>query len=265
VPPAGGLPVANRVRRFLAGDAGPGPSLALAVIALLAAFLAAAGPREITSLQNKALRQTLAQAGGFSVSASSSWQIIGVGQAVTADQIQTMSGVMASYLRAPLVSPSRQQWAGLTAPLLGVLNPAPQAVAFKPPQLEVAYRGALSGNARLVSGTMPRSATPHPPPTSPFPLHWPPSFRRPRRHPAGRSHRADGKAVRAAARVAGRSWPGQHHASERPADRAEGHRCDQGDRSVVDILDHRSAGCRALPGKPDNLAGLAGRSAHRAE
>jgi putative ABC transport system permease protein len=169
------MTVAGRIRRFLAGDAGPGPWLALAVIALLAAFLAAAAPREITSLQNRTLRQTLAHAGGFSISASSSWQISGSGQAVTAAEIQTMSSVMASYIHPPLVSAARQQWSGLTAPLLGVLNPAPQAVAFKPPQLEVAYRSALSGNARLVSGTMPRSAlpTPRPPPRTPStgPLH----------------------------------------------------------------------------------------------
>lgn len=158
-PPAGGLPVASRIRRFLAGDAGPGPWLALAVIALLAAFLATAGPREITSLQNKTLRQTLTHAGGFSVSATSSSQIIGLGQGLTAAQIQTMSSVMASYIHPPLVSPARQQWSGLTGPLLLVLNPAPQAVAFKPPQLEVVYRAAMSGNARLVSGTMPQSAT----------------------------------------------------------------------------------------------------------
>jgi putative ABC transport system permease protein len=157
--PARGLPVASRVRRFLAGDAGPGPWLALAVITLLAAFLATAGPREITSLQNKTLRQTLQHAGGFSVSASTGWQVDAFGQTVTADQIQIMSSVMASYLRPPLVSPARQQWSGLTGPLLGVLNPAPQAVAFKPPQMEIAYRAALSGNARLVSGTMPQSAT----------------------------------------------------------------------------------------------------------
>ena len=153
------MPARSRIRRFLAGDAGPGPWLALALIALLAAFLATAGPREITSLQNNTLRQTLAQAGGFSVSATSSSQIIGFGQGLTAAQIQTMSSVMASYIRPPLVSPARQQWSGLTAPLLGVLNPAPQAVAFEPPQIEVAYRSALSGNARLVSGTMPQSAT----------------------------------------------------------------------------------------------------------
>ena len=158
-PPAGGAGVASRIRRFLAGDAGPGPWVALAVIALLAAFLATAGPREITSLQNKTLRQTLTHAGGFSVSATSSAQIIGQGQGLTAAQIQTMSSVMASYIHPPLVSPASQQWSGLTGPLLGVLNPAPQAVAFEPPQLEVVYRAALSGNARLVSGTMPQSAT----------------------------------------------------------------------------------------------------------
>jgi len=107
------MTVASRIRRFLAGDAGPGPCLALAVIALLAGFLATAGPREITSLQNKALRQTLAQAGGFSISATSNVPDQR-GSAVTADQIQVMSGVMASYLHPPLVSPARQRWSGLT-------------------------------------------------------------------------------------------------------------------------------------------------------
>ena len=151
------MTMASRIRRFLAGDAGPGPCLALAVIALLAGFLATAGPREITSLQNKALRQTLAQAGGFSISATSDVPDVH-GSAVTADQIQVMSGVMASYLHPPLVSPARQQWSGLTAPLLSVLNPNPQVVAREPPQIEVAYRDALSGNARLVSGKLPQSA-----------------------------------------------------------------------------------------------------------
>ena len=158
-PPAGGLSVASRIRRFLAGEAGPGPCVALAMIALLAAFLATAGPREITSLQNKALRQTLAQAGGFGISATSGLPVTGIGPPVTAGQIQVMSGVMASYVRPPLVSPAAQQWAGLTSPLLGVLNPEPQAVASGPPNLEIVYRDALPGNARLVAGTLPQSAT----------------------------------------------------------------------------------------------------------
>jgi putative ABC transport system permease protein len=153
------MTAAARVRRFLAGQAGPGPSLALAVIALLAAFLATAGPREITALQNKALRQTLAQAGGFGVSASLYWQVTGSGPPVTAAQIQVMSHVMAGYIRPPLVAPAGQRWAGLTAPLLGVLNPEPRAILGGPPKLEIAYRAALASNARLVSGTLPRSAT----------------------------------------------------------------------------------------------------------
>jgi putative ABC transport system permease protein len=168
-PLAGGPTAASRLRRFLVGQAGPGPCLALAVIALLAAFLATAGPREVTSMQNKALRQTLAQqTGGFGITAASSWQVTGSGPPVTAAQIQTMSGVMASYLRPPLVSPAWQRWAGLTTQLFGVLNPEPRAVLGGPPKLEIAYRTALAGNARLISGTLPRFATPT---HLPFPLH----------------------------------------------------------------------------------------------
>ena len=180
-PPPGGLPVASRIRRFLAGEAGPGPCLALAMIALLAAFLATAGPREITSLQNKALRQTLAQTGGFGISATSGLPVTGIGQPVTAAQIQIMSGAMASYIHPPLVSPARQQWAGLTGPLLGVLNPEPQAVASGPPNLEIVYRDALSGNARLVSGTLPQSATVAVPAPAPSPCRP----RSPRQRPSG--------------------------------------------------------------------------------
>jgi putative ABC transport system permease protein len=153
------MTVASRIRRSLAGEAGPGPCVALAMIALLAAFLATAGPREITSLQNKALRQTMAQAGGFSISAASDLPVTGYGPPVTAAQIQVMSGAMAGYIHPPLVSPARQRWAGLTAPLLGVLNPEPRAVLGGPPELEVIYRTPLTRNARLISGALPQSAT----------------------------------------------------------------------------------------------------------
>jgi putative ABC transport system permease protein len=47
-----------------------------------------------------------------------------------------------------------------------VHNPAAQAVASQPPQLEIAYRDALPGNARLVSGKLPQSPT-----HLPIPLH----------------------------------------------------------------------------------------------
>ena len=90
---------AVRLWRRAAGQPGPGPALALAVIALLSAFVAMAGPREVTSLQNNALRQTLAQAGTFGISGADAWQLTGGPEQppVTADQIQTMTSVMASY------------------------------------------------------------------------------------------------------------------------------------------------------------------------
>jgi putative ABC transport system permease protein len=146
--------------RFLTGEPGPGPALALAVIALLAAFVAMAGPRELTAVQNNALRQTLASAGSFGVSASDDWQLIAGGQPLSATQIQTMAGVMGGYLRPPLVSPATSRWDGLTAPLLPFPGAPPRAVLGEPPVVEMAYRNALASNARLVSGSFPQVATP---------------------------------------------------------------------------------------------------------
>jgi putative ABC transport system permease protein len=148
----------TRVWRLLSGEAGPGPALALAVIALLAAFVATAGPREITSLQNRALRQTLAAAGPFGISATGYWQVTGPFSALTADQIQTVTSVIGGSIRAPLASPAAQQWGGLTMPLLGVQNPPPRSILGGPPVLEVAYRSALASNARLISGSLPQTA-----------------------------------------------------------------------------------------------------------
>ncbi len=153
---------AARLWRLAAGEPGPGPGLALAVIALLSAFVAMAGPREVTSLQNNALRQTLAQAGTFGISGADGWQLTGgPGQPpVTADQIQTMTSVMASYLKPPLTSPAARQWAGLTAPLRPVTNAAPSAVLGRPPDLEIVYRSAAGRHIRMVAGSFPGAATP---------------------------------------------------------------------------------------------------------
>jgi putative ABC transport system permease protein len=148
----------SRVRRLLTGEAGPGPALALAVIALLGAFLATAGPREVTALQNSALRQTLASAGAFGISAEDDWQLSG-GAPMAAGQIQTMGGAMGGFIRPPLVSPAAQRWAGLTMPFLPVLNPQPGAILGGPPTVEVAYRSTLARHARLISGSLPGVAT----------------------------------------------------------------------------------------------------------
>jgi putative ABC transport system permease protein len=153
-------PGAPHLWRFLAGQPGPGPALALAVIALLGAFVAMAGPRELTAVQNHALRQTLASAGSFGVSASDDWQLVAGGRPVSATQIQIMAYIMGEYLHPPLVSPAVSRWSGLTAPLLPWPSAPPRAVLGEPPVLEMAYRSALASNARLVSGSFPQAATP---------------------------------------------------------------------------------------------------------
>jgi putative ABC transport system permease protein len=148
----------TRARRLLTGEAGPGPALALAVIALIGAFLATGGPREVTSLQNSALRQTLASAGAFGISAQADWQLTG-GTPMSAGQIQLAGGVMGGFIRPPLIAPAGQRWAGLTLPFLQVQGAAPQAILGGPPVLEVGYRSALTRHARLISGSLPRAAT----------------------------------------------------------------------------------------------------------
>jgi len=150
---------APRLWRFLAGEPGPGPALALAVIALLGAFVAMAGPRELTKVQNNALRQTLASAGSFGVSASADWQLVAGGRPMSAAQIQIMAEAMGGYLHPPLVSPAASRWSGLTTPLRPWPGAPPRAVLGEPPVLEMAYRSALASNARLVSGSFPQAAT----------------------------------------------------------------------------------------------------------
>jgi putative ABC transport system permease protein len=150
---------APRLWRFLAGDPGPGPALALAVIALLGAFVAMAGPRELTKVQNNALRQTLASAGAFGISASDDWELVAGGQPMSAAQIQVMAGVMGGYLHPPLVSPAASRWSGLTTPLLPWPGAPPRAILGVLPKIEMVYRSALPSNARLVSGSFPQAAT----------------------------------------------------------------------------------------------------------
>jgi putative ABC transport system permease protein len=145
--------------RLLTGDPGPGPALALAVIALLAAFVAMAGPRELTAVQNTALRQTIASAGSFGISASDDWQVVAGGPPLSAAQVQLTGQVMGGYLRSPLVSPAASRWYGMTTPLLPIPNAPPRAILGTAPVVEMAYRTALAGNARLVSGSFPRAAT----------------------------------------------------------------------------------------------------------
>ena len=153
----------KRLGRLLAGPAGRGPAVALAVIAALAAFLATAGPRESAALQDTALHQTLAanSAAGAGLYANAAWDMTGTapGQLLSAQKMQLAGRVLSSFLVAPLKpEPGTAAWSGLTTPLYGVTNPAPRAVLSEPPQIELGYRSALAANGRLVAGSYPGSA-----------------------------------------------------------------------------------------------------------
>ena len=153
----------RRLARLLAGPAGRGPAVALAVIAALGAFLATAGPRESAALQNAALHKTLAGfAAGVGLYATADWDMTGTTPTdlLSPQQLQTAGHVLRSYLAPPLKpAPGAADWNGLTSPLIGVTDAAKSAFLGEPPQLELGYRSALAANARLVAGTYPYSAT----------------------------------------------------------------------------------------------------------
>jgi putative ABC transport system permease protein len=130
------------------------------VLALVGAFAAMAGPREVTALRNTALQQTLASGGQFGLTATTGWQVGGsLRPPVTTSQISAMGQAMTASISPPLVSPPQQRWAGLTAPFRPVPHAAPSAVLSGSPDVEVAYRNALTAHSRLVSGSFPQAAT----------------------------------------------------------------------------------------------------------
>jgi putative ABC transport system permease protein len=149
----------GRVIRLVTGPAGLGPVVALAVIAALAAFLATAGSRESTRLQNRALRRTLAASPGFGIFASADSTVTSPQKQITAAQILRAGDVIGSSFLPPMVSPRASRWSGLTSPTSAVSHPVPRAVLIGPPLFETDYYSPLAGNATVISGRLPQTAT----------------------------------------------------------------------------------------------------------
>src|SRR5215472_17696596 len=137
---------AGRAVRLMTGPAGLGPAVALAVIAALGAFLATAGPRESTRLQNQALRQTLAANPAFGIFASADSTVTSSQRQITAGQLQKAGNVIAASFVPPMVSPRATRWSGITSPQATIEHPAPSAVLITPPQFGAAYVTPLAGN-----------------------------------------------------------------------------------------------------------------------
>ncbi len=148
-----------RLGRLAGGEAGPAPALALAIVALLSAFIAIAGPRELAAAGTAALRQQLAALSSLDTGAAvtAQWQAYRVrpSSALAAGQVAAIGHNLAGAMHPPVVSPGRQRWAGVTTPQVNILNPPPGTTVDLVPEAEIAYRSGLAANAHLVSGSLP--------------------------------------------------------------------------------------------------------------
>ena len=147
----------QQARRIMTGEAGPGLAWALAAVSMLSVLIAIAAPRELSAVQDHALRRALAplRALEMSVTAQASWQVTRGGSGVLLpDGAQQLSSVLAGEVR-PVAVTAAGEWASVFTTALTIQNPTPKAVINNPPTMEVVYRSQLAAHARLVSGKLP--------------------------------------------------------------------------------------------------------------
>ena len=152
----------------LATGGGAGPATAAVGLLIFACvLLAVAGPREGIALRSRALQQSLSAAQPIartvyaSLNDSAFAARMNVASTDAANLVQAQGELRHSLsnLQLPLTA-AGTGWSGL-ATSLGPLSRYPQAAAPAgiPPQLELVYRSQLGQYAKLVSGTMPATAT----------------------------------------------------------------------------------------------------------
>jgi putative ABC transport system permease protein len=143
---------------------GGAASLALALLVLGCVFVAVAGPRESLGFRTHALQSSLATAPPLvkSVVVSSGFTAFTVPfqGPITAGTLSGARRQLRSHLASiglPL-APAAADWSSLTSAFADVSGAARGAFnGLFPPELEVIYRDALSGNARLAAGKFPRA------------------------------------------------------------------------------------------------------------
>jgi putative ABC transport system permease protein len=158
---------AGRLRRMASGQAGPGPALALAAVALLTAVIAVAGPRELTAARNLALRQQLATLGsldtGITITAQWPSYRSQPGSQLPPWRVAAVSHSLGRDVRPPVDSPAGLRWASITMPRLTITDPPPGTILDLPPLAETTYLAGLARNTRLISGSLPGAGPAVPP------------------------------------------------------------------------------------------------------
>jgi putative ABC transport system permease protein len=154
------------LRAAVIGEAGVVLALALAGIAGLTTFVAAAGPRVIAAEQVTAVRQALAAAPAAQtgIYASGSWVPAGTAKTPTLTQMAKFGAAVQSQMGSPLspdAAGSRLWIAGPKLPLAGRKKLATTGVysAAEPPSMQLSYDSGLAADSTLVAGHLPEAIT----------------------------------------------------------------------------------------------------------
>lgn len=147
----------SRFGRTAFGEAGAGPALVLAGVALVTSFISIAGARALLAADNTATAQAISQLlsidKGAEVTADLNvWPATGV---LPAGPVSGVRAKLAAGLPRPQDFLPGQAWGGISMPALFVANPAPSAQANATPKFEVGYRADLASFVRVSAGKLP--------------------------------------------------------------------------------------------------------------
>ncbi len=147
------------LRAAVIGEAGAALALALAGIAALTTFVAAAGPRVIAAEQTTAVRQAAAAfpPSEDAIEAAGDWQPVAGRKATIATlRQQAVFGQTLAKLLRPRLSPDDagiRTW--VTGPLFQLTKAARSAIYGRLPWMQLSYDSGLTADSRLLSGHWP--------------------------------------------------------------------------------------------------------------
>jgi putative ABC transport system permease protein len=147
----------RRARRLVLGEAGPAPALVLAGVAIVIAFIVAAGPRALAAADNRATRQAVAQAPALDTGAqvNADLQARPASGVLHARTIDLLARRFATKLpKSSALFPVSQSWAGVVMPPSSVLLTAPPKDG-RSRTIETAYRSRLRAHSAVVAGSLP--------------------------------------------------------------------------------------------------------------
>jgi len=148
--------LSRRMRRLVLGEAGPAPALVLAAVAMVMAFIVAAGPRALAAADNRATRQAVAQAPALdtAVQVNADLPARSANRLLSARTMDMLGSRFAATLPAHALFPASQRWAGVVLPQLTRVTSG-QPPGGIPEHIETAYRSRLRSYSIIVAGSLP--------------------------------------------------------------------------------------------------------------